>query len=369
MSSDELRLVDPHVDLREAYLDMADEFLAAGEECWVRRHAEAVADFAAFVRMFDDHARGVNLLEGRVAYNDFWLMRGDRMIGRLNFRHRLTEHLLHEGGHIGYAIRPSERRRGYGTRMLALALPRVRAFGLTRVLITCDTKNVASAKVIEHSGGILENVCLARETGKPKARYWIDLGSPAAMEGSQAMSGEELRLVDPAVEFERGYTDLVLEFRAAGEPFHQGHYDDLADFPAFVEKLKDQARGVGLPPCYGPCNHYWLVRGGEVVGTSRLRHGLTPKSEHEGGHIGYDVRPSERGKGYATTLLALTLDKARRRGLARVLLTCDDDNAASVRVIEKSGGQLEDRRISQRTGKIIRRYWIDLGTPAATQGS
>jgi len=176
------------------------------------------------------------------------------------------------------------------------------------------------------------------------------------------MNAQELRLVDPTAELERAYTEMVLDFRAAGEPFHQGYYDDLADFPAFVRKLLGQARGENLPEGYVPCNHYWLVRNGTTVtGTSRLRHRLIPTLKNEGGHIGYDIRPSERGKGYATRLLAMTLEKARAMGIPRALVTCDDDNAASARVIEKNGGRLAGRGVSDRTGKAVRRYWIDLG--------
>ncbi|MHB8934154.1 MAG: GNAT family N-acetyltransferase, partial [Bellilinea sp.] len=93
---------------------------------------------------------------------------------------------------------------------------------------------------------------------------------------------------------------------------------------------------------------------------SRLRHRLTPLLEEEGGHIGYDIRPSERGKGYATLLLALTLEKARESGMAGVLVTCDEDNIASARVIEKNKGQLLNTVVSQTSGKQVRRYWIDL---------
>lgn len=181
--TDTLELADPREDLRQAYFDMAEEFLAAGEGHWVRLADEARADFAAFLRRMAENARGLNLRPEWVPYNDYWLLRGGRMLGRLNFRHELTPHLLKEGGHIGYCIRPSQRGRGYGTRQLALALDRVRTFGLPRVLITCDVDNVASARVILNNGGMLEDVRLSEETGKLKARYWITLAVPCANRG------------------------------------------------------------------------------------------------------------------------------------------------------------------------------------------
>lgn len=78
------------------------------------------------------------------------------------------------------------------------------------------------------------------------------------------------------------------------------------------------------------------------------------------GHISYDVRPCERGKGYATEMLRLGLDKARALGLPRVELVCRKENAASARVIQKCGGVLESEFLSATSGRIGQRYWIEL---------
>jgi predicted acetyltransferase len=78
------------------------------------------------------------------------------------------------------------------------------------------------------------------------------------------------------------------------------------------------------------------------------------------GHIGYNTRPSQRNKGYATCQLALVLNEARQFGLSRVMLTIDGDNPASVRVIEKNGGKLDWQRIEPETGEMLSCYWIKL---------
>ena len=96
------------------------------------------------------------------------------------------------------------------------------------------------------------------------------------------------------------------------------------------------------------------------MGMSRLRHGLVPHLKKEGGHIGYHIRPSERNQGYGTRILGLTLDKARELGLSEVRVTCDQDNIASVRVIEKNGGRKTGEAISERTGNRVNQYWITL---------
>ena len=107
------------------------------------------------------------------------------------------------------------------------------------------------------------------------------------------------------------------------------------------------------------CTHFWIVDGAgdEFVGYLALRHSLNAWLLEEGGHIGYSVRPSRRRQGHATRALLLALERAADIGLDRVLLTADDDNVGSQRVITGAGGVYEDTR----NGK--RRYWIDTTAP------
>ena len=112
-----------------------------------------------------------------------------------------------------------------------------------------------------------------------------------------------------------------------------------------------------LPEDRVHCDYYWITDGAgadeEVVGFLALRHALTAWLLEEGGHIGYSVRPSRRGQGHASRALGLAVRRAAELGLDRVLLTCDEDNLASARTIERNGGVYEDTR----NGK--RRYWIE----------
>lgn len=97
----------------------------------------------------------------------------DIFVGAVNIRHKLNEGLLLTGGHIGDGIRPSERGKGFGTAMVALALEECRKLGIDRVLMCCDKENPASAATITHNGGVLENE--VPEDGGITQRYWIDL--------------------------------------------------------------------------------------------------------------------------------------------------------------------------------------------------
>ena len=97
----------------------------------------------------------------------------DRLLGAVDIRHYLNEHLLMYGGHIGDGIRPSERRKGYGTKLISLALLECKKLGIDKVLICCNSDNIGSKKAILANGGVLENIVM--EDGKPLERYWITL--------------------------------------------------------------------------------------------------------------------------------------------------------------------------------------------------
>ena len=98
----------------------------------------------------------------------------DRLLGAVNIRHYLNEKLLRDGGHIGDGIRPSERRKGYATELIRLALAECKTLGIDKVLITCDKDNIGSAKSIRKNGGMLENE-LTTSDGDIVERYWIAL--------------------------------------------------------------------------------------------------------------------------------------------------------------------------------------------------
>jgi len=105
----------------------------------------------------------------------FWLIDGHEFIGRVSLRHELNEELLKLGGHVGYEIRPTKRRKGYGKRILEFALKEAKKINLDKVLVTCDAYNIASKKIIEHNGGMMENQLFSDVDSVSKLRYWIDL--------------------------------------------------------------------------------------------------------------------------------------------------------------------------------------------------
>jgi len=177
MRKENLRLLEPCVELEAEFMAMVDEFVAAGDyHRWGYELVIEGGNFGKYVRDRLDWKEGKSLPEGWVPGSTFWLIRDDKVIvGTSSLRHKLTEHLRNIGGHIGFNIRPSERRKGYGTAILALTLEKAKELRLKRVLVTCDDNNIASAKIIEKNGGILEDKYCNDELEQPKRRYWIEL--------------------------------------------------------------------------------------------------------------------------------------------------------------------------------------------------
>ncbi|HEY3556660.1 MAG TPA: GNAT family N-acetyltransferase [Kribbella sp.] len=129
-------------------------------------------------------------------------------------------------------------------------------------------------------------------------------------------------------------------------------------FEAWLRRLQEQSAFEGITEDRVPATFWWIVEDGTYLGAITLRHALNDKLLEGGGHIGYGVRPSARGRGVANWALGAVLERARERGIDRVLLTCDAGNVASARTIERNGGVLEDIRDTW-LGRA-RRYWITL---------
>ena len=110
---------------------------------------------------------------GWVKSSTYFAFDGEKIVGTIQIRHELNESLLTIGGHIGYAVRPSERRRGCATEMLSLALAECRALGIKKALVTCDAGNAGSARTIIKNGGVLENEFIEPD-GNIVSRYWIE---------------------------------------------------------------------------------------------------------------------------------------------------------------------------------------------------
>lgn len=168
------KLILPSIEYKISFLEATKEFQKDGLFTDLDI-SDLEKDFPAFITKQLNHSQGKDLPEGFVAETVYWLLDDDEFIGRVVIRHELTETLLREGGHIGYAIKPSKRKKGYGTEILKSALLKAKELGLKKVLLTCNENNLGSKKIIESNGGIFQDRIFLQQ-GKPwKLRYWINL--------------------------------------------------------------------------------------------------------------------------------------------------------------------------------------------------
>lgn len=133
-------------------------------------------DYEKWLEKINNEHNGINMAEGRVPSSVYFLMNGDRIVGHLSLRHNIDNDFLSlYGGHIGYGVRPSERRKGYATIILNLSLEKCDELGLENVMITCKEDNIGSAKTIENNHGVLSEVIYIPEENSNFKKYWINV--------------------------------------------------------------------------------------------------------------------------------------------------------------------------------------------------
>jgi predicted acetyltransferase len=152
------------------------------------------------------------------------------------------------------------------------------------------------------------------------------------------------QLILPSVKYKDSYLSAVREYKAENLlNYRTININDLEkDFEKYIEDIKNQSKGIGLPQGHVPHTVFWLVDDEGYIGKLDLRHYLNDYLKVIGGHIGYNIRPTRRRQGLGKLILKLGLEEAKKRGIKEVVITCDVDNVASSKIIEANGGQFED---------------------------
>ncbi|QYR19327.1 GNAT family N-acetyltransferase [Paenibacillus sp. sptzw28] len=171
-----IRLVKPSLDYRDEYISFYEEWKRSGENIvpWVvEREPYDFPSMIEFLYSQDSEEKIMN--ENWVPHSTYWLLNeADSIVAAVNIRHKLNQKLINNGGHIGYGVRPSQRRKGYASLLLSLALLQTKTMELSRVLVVCDKGNTGSERTIIKNGGKFESE-FTEENGNVVRRFWIEL--------------------------------------------------------------------------------------------------------------------------------------------------------------------------------------------------
>lgn len=169
-----MRLLRPSMEYKQQVLEYKNEFIENGDDLAGTSYLQRYDVYEEWMKFVWDNEKE-ETKHTEVIANMFLAIREEdnKLVGMINIRHTLNEYLYSYGGHIGYSVRKAERRKGYAREMLKITLEECTKLGMKKVLLTCDTDNIASAKTIKSCGGVLENEIPNDNT--LIQRYWIEL--------------------------------------------------------------------------------------------------------------------------------------------------------------------------------------------------
>jgi predicted acetyltransferase len=169
-----------------------------------------------------------------------------------------------------------------------------------------------------------------------------------------------IRLLLPCHDYEQSYREYIAELGTEERyPFTLDF--EYSDFSTLLKRIDDFANGINIPEGYVPSSTYWLIKGQELIGVSNLRLHLNDRIRHCGGHIGLGIRPSYRGCGLGSRLLALTVNEARKKDISEIHIHCYKNNEASARMIIRNGGELDSEIAYGNHAEVVQRYVLFAG--------
>jgi predicted acetyltransferase len=164
-----------------------------------------------------------------------------------------------------------------------------------------------------------------------------------------------LLLVQPRREYQKSFENYILAYERKNDTHYLNMYKrGLEDFHGYLNDINNLSKGIVIPQGWVRTSTFWLIDNDEVVGVVRVRH----QDVSTAGHIGYDISPSYRNKGYGTEILKLALAEAEKIGIKEVIVTCNIDNIASKKIIEKNNGKFLGTIFDEEENENLNKYSI-----------
>ncbi|MEG0873360.1 MAG: GNAT family N-acetyltransferase [Clostridia bacterium] len=322
-----LKLVKPSIDYKNQYIEMMKEWESTGEKIIPASIRKDYTNFTTMLKEFYNESNGI-VPQGYVAATTLWAYDDEtnKIVGAVNIRHTLNESLLKNGGHIRDGVRPSERRKGYATKMIQLALNECEKLGITKVLMVCYKDNIGSAKSIQKNGGILENEIVAND-GKIEQRYWIYLENDIT-----------IRPIE-----EKDLVDVVTIQVTAWKTAYKGIIDkDYLDSMTVEEKLEKKKKDYLLNKCIvAELNN-------EIVGFCRYidNNSFSPTLDTIHCELtAIYVKPELKYNGIGTKLFTYVINEFKQQNKSKMILWCLKENYNSRKFYEKMGGILSKEEV------------------------
>ena len=169
----------------------------------------------------------------------------------------------------------------------------------------------------------------------------------------------ELYLKIPSIDDKDEWVNYIEEYKENDSTIPCGFKDGMK-YEDWLRRVNNESNGI-LEDDRVPSSFYFLMDEGRIIGSISVRHNLNNEFlKKYGGHIGYNIRPSERGKGFGTKMLYMALFKCDELGLEDIMVTCKKDNIASCKVTENNGGVLFDEVFIPEEDSIFKIYWINV---------
>lgn len=159
----------------KVFLESYEKYWKEIDLSWFTFEWKPGQNFSDYIKVLRNEEQGIELKEGRVPHTMLYGFAEGAIVGRVSIRHFLNDYLKERGGHFGYSVAPTFRKKSYSHAMVAEAKTYMKSIGIDKALVTCAVSNIPSVKVIERAGGILQDRVFDQEHGEDIFRYWIPL--------------------------------------------------------------------------------------------------------------------------------------------------------------------------------------------------